>query len=386
MASATKRGPGRWLGRYRGPDGKERTKTFPTKGEALAWGQAQERRMRSMEWTDPTRAKVTVGEWSERWLETLRVKPKTRAEYENLLRTAVLPRWGDVRLDRISTADVRGWVANVTGARGKPLSASRSRQAYGMLTAMLDLAVEDGRLPKNPGKPTAGNRGFLPKLPKSRTHTYLSHQEVHALAAHAGEYQGLILVLAYGGLRWGEATALRVCDVDMLRGRLNVQRAVSEVGGKLVYGAPKSHATRTVPIPPFVRSQLSPWLEGKAPEDLLFTGPGGGALRNANFRKRVFDPAVQAAGIHKLKPHDLRHTAASLSIAAGANVKAVQRMLGHAAASMTLDTYADLFEADLDSVAERLNQAASAAGADYLRTGPALRGLPDLTPASENAG
>lgn len=376
MASATKRGPGRWLGRYRGPDGKERTKTFPTKNEALAWGQTQERRMRSMEWTDPARAKVTVGEWSERWLETLHVKPKTRAEYESLMRTAVLPRWGHVRLDQISTADVRGWVANVKGANGKTLSASRSRQAYGMLSAMLDLAVEDGRLAKNPAKPTAGKRGFLPKLPKHRTHTYLSHQQVHALAHHAGDYRGLILVLAYGGLRWGEATALRVCDVDVLRSRLNVQRAVSEVAGNLIYGTPKSHATRAVPIPAFVRSELDALMDGKAPESLLFTGPEGGPLRNSNFRQRVFDPAARAAGIRTLKPHDLRHTAASLAIASGANVKAVQRMLGHASASMTLDTYADLFEADLDEVAERLNEAASAAGADYLRTGAAVRAVP----------
>lgn len=381
MASATKRGPGRWLGRYRGPDGKERTKTFPTRGEALAWGQAQESRMRSMEWTDPARAKVTIAEWSERWLETLRVKPKTRAEYESLLRSAVLPRWGDVRLDRISTADIRGWVANVQGSRGKPLSPSRSRQAYGMLSAMLDLAVEDGRLPKNPARSSASNRGFLPRLPKNRTHTYLSHEQLQALAHHAGEYRALILVLGYGGLRWGEATALRVSDVDILRSRLNVKRAVSEVAGNLIYGTPKSHATRTVPLPVFVRSELTPWLEGKRPDDLLFTAPEGGPLRNSNFRQRVFDPAARAAGIHRLKPHDLRHTAASLAIAAGANVKAVQRMLGHASASMTLDTYADLFEADLDQVAERLNEAASVAGADYLRTRAAIRQLP--TAASE---
>lgn len=368
MANATKRGPGKWLGRYRGPDGKERTKTFPTKGEALAWAQGQEARMRSMEWTDPSRAKVTVADWAPRWAETLQVKPKTRHEYETLLRTAVLPRWGTVRLDRISTADVRGWVASVQGARGRPLSASRARQAYGILSAMLDLAVEDGRLPKNPAKSSSSNRGFLPKLPKNRTHRYLTHQEVLAVAEACGEHRSLVLVLGYCGLRWGEATALLVSDVDLLRSRINVRRAVSEISGRLVYGTPKSHATRTVPLPAFVRTELSIHLQGKGPVDLLFTGPEGGPLRNSNFRQRVFDPAVRAAGVTRLKPHDLRHTAASLSIAAGANVKAVQRMLGHASAAMTLDTYADLFEADLDRVAERLDEAASAALADSVRT------------------
>lgn len=350
----------------------------------MAWAQTQEARMRSLEWTDPARARVTVAEWAPRWFETLRVKPKTRHEYEGLLKSAVLPRWGNVRLDRISTADVRGWVANVQGARGKPLSASRARQAYGMLSAMLDLAVEDGRLPKNPAKVSVGNRGFLPRLPKNRTHRYLTHQEVLALADACGDLRILVLVLAYCGLRWGEATALLVSDVDMLRARLNVRRAVSEVSGELIYGTPKSHATRTVPLPLFIREELAVHLNGKKPDDLLFTASRGGPLRSSNFRRNTFDPAVGATGLGKLKPHDLRHTAASLSIAAGANVKAVQRMLGHASAAMTLDTYADLFEADLDTVAERLNTAAQTALADSVRT---VRALPlpvtDDTPDAE---
>jgi Phage integrase family len=91
-------------------------------------------------------------------------------------------------------------------------------------------------------------------------------------------------------------------------------------------------------------------------------------LRNGNFRRRVFDPAVEAVGLSGLAPSDLRHTAASLAIAAGANVKAVQRMLGHASAAMTLDVYAGLFGEDLDEVADRLDDAAAASRADLVRT------------------
>ena len=61
----------------------------------------------------------------------------------------------------------------------------------------------------------------------------------------------------------------------------------------------------------------------------------------------------------KISPHDLRHSAASLAVSAGANVKAIQRMLGHASAAMTLDQYADLFDDDLDAVADRLDDARS---------------------------
>jgi integrase len=91
------------------------------------------------------------------------------------------------------------------------------------------------------------------------------------------------------------------------------------------------------------------------PDDLVFTGPSGGVLRINNWRPRVFDRACAAAGIEGLTPQDLRHTAASLAISAGANVKAVQRMLRHASASMTLDVYAGLFGDDLDAVADRLD-------------------------------
>jgi integrase len=101
---------------------------------------------------------------------------------------------------------------------------------------------------------------------------------------------------------------------------------------------------------------------GKGRDELVFTDMRGGVLRNSNWRARVFAPAVKKCqkfdeSFPTITPHDLRHTAASLAISAGANVKAVQRMLGHAKASMTLDVYADLFDTDLDAVAVELDAA-----------------------------
>lgn len=80
-------------------------------------------------------------------------------------------------------------------------------------------------------------------------------------------------------------------------------------------------------------------------------------------------PGAESIGMPGMTPHVFRHTAASLAVQAGANVKAVQPMLGHASAAMTLDAHAGLFNDDLDAVADRLDAAASAARADYLRTG-----------------
>jgi integrase len=88
--------------------------------------------------------------------------------------------------------------------------------------------------------------------------------------------------------------------------------------------------------------EVTPSLGPSLPGDLVFTAPECGVLRNTNFRPRFFDPAAEKIGLLGLTPHELRHTAASLAIAAGANVKAVQLKLGHASAAMTLDIYGPL--------------------------------------------
>jgi integrase len=151
--------------------------------------------------------------------------------------------------------------------------------------------------------------------------------------------------------------ALRVGRVDTMRRRFDIAESVTEDVGRLVWGEPKNHQRRSVPIPKFLVDELDALKAGKGPKDLLFTGDRGGVLRNGNFRRDVFDHAARAAGLDGLTPHELRHTAASLAVSAGANVKAVQRMLGHASAAMTLDVYAGLFDDDLDGLADRMDEA-----------------------------
>ena len=152
--------------------------------------------------------------------------------------------------------------------------------------------------------------------------------------------------------------------LDLLRRRVTVAVAFTEVRGELIEGTPKNHQRRSVPIPQFLVDELAAHVAGKRSADLVFTAPNGGPLRNTNFRPRIFQPAAESVGLAGVTPHDLRHTAASLAVAAGANVKAVQRMLGHASASMTLDVYAGLFGDDLDAVAQRLDEAFAARDKD----------------------
>jgi integrase len=131
--------------------------------------------------------------------------------------------------------------------------------------------------------------------------------------------------------------------------------AVTEVGGRLEWGTPKTHEERAVVVPRFVAEAL-PLRE---PDRLVFTAPKGGPLRTSNFRRDVWQPACKTSGMPDgLLVHDLRDTAASLMIASGGSIMAVQRALGHASAKMTLDTYGSLFEEDLEDLADRLERRA----------------------------
>jgi integrase len=121
--------------------------------------------------------------------------------------------------------------------------------------------------------------------------------------------------------------------------RLHIAEAMSEVNGRAIFGSPKTHADRWVAVPRFMRDDVAVLMAGRSPDDLQFTSQRGEVLRVHGFRRRSFDRAATASGVPGLVPHELRHKAASLAIAAGANVKAVQIMLGHASAAMTLDRY-----------------------------------------------
>ncbi|MGH2765574.1 MAG: tyrosine-type recombinase/integrase, partial [Actinomycetota bacterium] len=248
---------------------------------------------------------------------------------------------------------VRRWVATLA-ERG--MSPSRIRQAYQLLSAMLKAAVESGYLPRTP---CVGVN--LPRAPRREMH-FLSAAQVAAIAETVPPPHGpLIYVLAYGGLRWGEAAALRRSRCHLLRSRLEVAESAAEVGGRLHLGETKTYQRRTVVIPGFLRELLAKHLACQVddgPDSFVFTGPAGGLLRNSNFRGRVWQPAVRALGLPSdLRIHDLRHTCAALLIAQGAHPKAIQAQLGHSSIQVTLDLYGHLFPDDMDRLARQLDAA-----------------------------
>lgn len=129
-----------------------------------------------------------------------------------------------------------------------------------------------------------------------------------------------------------------------------------------MFGTPKSHRTRIVVMPSWLSEAIGERLSGLGAGDLVCTATRGGPLRASNFRRNVWVPAVEAAGIDPgLRMHDLRHTAASLMISSGASIKAIQRQLEHASAAMTLDLYGHLYDDDLEALADALDERYAAA-------------------------
>jgi integrase len=366
-----------WRAHYRTPDGRQRNKTFARKGDAERFLTTVESAKLTGSFADPALARLTVGEWSARWLaDQTHLKPSTLERYAGILREHVEPQWGRVRLADVSHADVQSWIARLAADR----SPATVRKVHRVLSLVLALAVKDGRLARN-----AAAGVSLPRVVREERQ-YLTHTEVERLAeacaAAPGEpvskhrrlserrhedYRLIVLFLAYTGVRFGELAALRVGRLDLRRRRAVISESVTLVGSRQVFGTPKSHERREVPIPPFLVEELTAHVTGRGPDDLVFPGVrSGGPLRAPVFRRAAFAAAAASIGRPGLHPHELRHTAASLAIASGADVKVVQQMLGHASAAMTLDQYGHLFGDRLDEVAERMAAAREAAVARLL--------------------
>lgn len=353
---------------YRRPDHKQTSKRgFTTKRDAHAFLASVTVAMNRGEYIDPADTRETIDALGEQWLKSHKpmVKPSTYRSLESAWRVHVLPKWGEYRVGAVTPSDVQAWLSAMSLER----SPTTVLRAHGVLASILDAAVADRRVARNVA------RGVTLPRKTGKRRVFLTHEQVQRLA-DASKHPDLVLFLAYTGLRWGEAAGLRVEHLDMLRRRVEVVENAVTVGGKIEVGTPKTHEQRVVPFPEFLAPMLAKACEGK-PRTALVFGDGEQHMRLPNSARGWFTNAVKRVQADEAKarasmtkaerdelpefprvtPHDLRHTAAALAVSAGANVKALQRMLGHASAAMTLDVYAGLFDDDLDAVATALDSA-----------------------------
>lgn len=356
MASIKRRelasGAVRWDVRYRPPgDHRERMKSFVTEREAKSFRAQVENEIDRGVHVDPRRQEVTVADWCDEWLKgKTNLAPKTRDRYEGILSAQIRPQWARVKLKALKHSQVQTWLA------GLDLAPASVRKVHRVFSQAMAYAVKDGRLGVNPAAGVS-----LPRVVTVEK-LFLTHEQVHELADRCGDdYRLMVLFLAYTGLRWGEMAALRVKRVDFMRKRATVAESVTPIKGVMTFGPTKGHERREVPIPRHLVDDLVALVAGKTPDDLVFVGGRGAPMRSQTFQRAALTGAAKTMGIVGFTPHMLRHTAASLAIASGADVKVVQTMLGHKSATMTLDLYGHLFGDRLDVVADAMESARVAA-------------------------
>ena len=351
----------RWRIQYVDPTGARRTKTgFKTKKQADHWAAQNIVDQNDGSWIDPTSGKITIGTIGSEWLENqTHLKPSTMRVTESTWRVHVEPAWGHRPVASIRPSEVQTWISRLDSG------ATTVRNAHGILAKILDVAVMDKRIPANPA------RGVKLPAKDKGVKVYLTAEQLHRLVDECGGQGDLIYLLGTSGLRFGEAVALRVKDIDFLRRRINVVRNAVTVKQDVIIGTPKTGEARTVAVPADVLDALSVRAKEKGRDALLWTRRDGGLLRtlghssffhNALRRLQADDPEFPW-----LTPHGLRHVAAGLMVSSGANVKVVQRQLGHASAAMTLDRYADLFDEDLDGVAAHMDEILTRGSASNMR-------------------
>jgi integrase len=338
--------------RYVDTSGQEHTRRFKYKTEANEWLKNVTRG--GVDIAPPVTGEWTVAQQFSQWIRKADIAETTKATRNHTWNAHVADKWGDVLVTKVDPASVKSWVADMKDAG---VGVPTIENALGVLRMVMADTLSDNRLIRNPCE------GIRAPKRQHKARAYLTHEQVESLAAALGDDALVVRLLAYTGLRWGEVAALKVGAVDMQRRRLQVDSSVAEVGGRLVWKAPKDHERRSVPFSAFLAGELTDAMAGKRRDDLVLSSANGSVLRVSTWRPRVFNPTRESLGedFPKVTPHDLRHTAASLVVSAGGNVLALARMLGHESPKMTLETYADLFDSDLDALADVLDQARTAA-------------------------
>jgi len=370
VASVEKRsrdGQVTWLARWRDPDGQQRKRSFARKSDAERFLTSVSHGILSGAYVDPAAGRQTFAgfyaDWSARQVwESTTVKAMDLA-----VRSAT---FHDVPLSRLRRSHVEAWVKAMDAAG---LAPGTIRTRVNNVRAVLRAATRDRVIASDPGAgvtlPRDRRREAAMVLPTA--------EQVRAIlaAADGGTLAAFVALAAFAGLRLGEVAAVQVGDVDFLGRRLTVQRQVQRAGGgEVEVRAPKYGSERTVFLAESLVELLARHVErhrpGSDPSRWLFVGTSDQPPHQNTVGHR-WRAACRAAGVEGVTLHDLRHYYASGLIAAGCDVVTVQRALGHAKATTTLNTYSHLWP----TAEDRTRRAAESMLVDVLkgRKGPWCR-------------
>ena len=354
MAHIQKRGPQNYRVRYRDSSNNERSKTFTKKIDAERFKTHIENALNNGSWVAPERGRLTFRHYAETWLNTLDVKPSTIANYRSILSKHVLPALGKIEVAKIHWATIEAFKSDLVQSGLNPKTV---RNILSVVGPVLTTAVRDGSITTNPAREVA-----KPRITSIKEIRPASADDILRLTAEMTDHDRLLVTFAaFTGLRAGECGGLQVGDIDFPGRKINVRRSVSEAGGQVQFTSPKNGKSRAVPVPPFLLKQLAAHLVALGGstdiEAQVFRSSRGETYRHSNFYKRVFEPAIKAAGMDGFWFHHLRHTYASLLIKEGAHPKVIMDRMGHSSIQITMNTYGHLFPSEDEATINGLENA-----------------------------
>ncbi len=357
----------RWQVRYRDPAGEQRAQNCERRAEADALAATIEGDLLRGTYVDPSAGKITLATYAQQWLEAVTAGPTTVDRYEGVVRNHITPHLGKHQLRSMGRpSSIQKWIRKLQDTGLEP---STIGGISDVLSGILDAAVDDGLLPRNPCR--AGSVK-LPKLPQKKVVPW-PLERVRAVIEGLPERFQAGGSLAFGcGLRQGEVFGIAVGDIDFERRVLHINRQVRLVKSKMVFALPKGDKVRSVPLPDELAKALKAHIEKHPPKEitlpwrlptgdprthrLLFTDAKGKAYNRSVFNQGDWKRALVAAGVipprttgsqyFEAAPddgmHALRHAYASVLLDAGETIKALAEYLGHSDPGFTLRTYTHL--------------------------------------------
>jgi integrase len=363
--SIHKRSDGRWVGvlHLGYANGKRQRKYFygETQREARQQlDQARRDHERGLVATGPTQ---TVAQYLDSWLRDTAqhtLQPRTYLRYEQLVRLHTVPVIGKVALTRLTAQHLSHLYAQKLAEGLSPRSV---QFIHSVLHRALRQAERWNLIGRNPASlvqaPRPKGQGMRPLSPEES----LRFQA----AARGDALEALWIMAVRTGMRQGELLGLRWADVDWTASRVQVRHTLERTKGHWRLKEPKTAGSRrSVKLPPVVvqalrahrahqneqRLAVGPTWED---HDLVFCGPLGLPLDGRDLDRRYL-PLLERAGLPRIRFHDLRHTAATVALAAGVNAKVVQEMLGHASVTITLNVYSHVLPTMQDDAVEKVDR------------------------------
>lgn len=343
---------GSWQARYRNADGEQKAENFPTKKKADAFLDEVRTNVRKGTYYDPKRGQITVGAWWELWWPAQSAKGRITTRNRKLAawNAHIEKAWGKRRLNSLEYMELQTWLTNEVKGN------VTQTKVLELFRAMLRDAVRDGkRIPFNPLAEVEVTARPVAKHPDDLKPPTLEQYEL--VRAQLPVYYRVLVDFAQDtGMRWGEYTGLRRCNVDLEAGVVYVREVIVDDHGRQVrQAAPKTDAGfRTVPLTPKAAAAVQAMIDrldpaptqsaiedGMHPEEIIFRGPKAAVLNRNNFR-RIWIPAIKAAGIARMvvnpdtgrhewwpRVHDYKHAMISRLHAAGVSEKDAQLVVGH---------------------------------------------------------